>query len=94
MQKWQAIIIMVMHMEHDRRISAKMGWWYYWMAYEYSRKYEKGWYINNQDNKMTVKELRDLLNKCDPDSEVVDTHGDDIVEIDDETDMGLVYLNV
>lgn len=43
---------------------------------------------------MTVKELRDLLNKCDPDSEVVDTHGDDIVEIDDETDMGLVYLNV
>lgn len=42
---------------------------------------------------MTVKELVELLKQCDPDDEVVDNHGDDIIEIDDETDMGLVYIN-
>lgn len=43
---------------------------------------------------MTVKQLMVLLKDCDPDDEVVDNNGDDIIEIDDETDLGLVYLNV
>lgn len=42
---------------------------------------------------MTVKQLIELLKQCDPDDEVVDNHGDDIIEIDDESDMGLVYIN-
>ena len=42
---------------------------------------------------MTVKQLRILLSQCDDDAEVVDQHGDEIIEIDDETDLGLVYLN-
>jgi hypothetical protein len=42
---------------------------------------------------MTVKQLIEILKGCDPDDEVVDTHGDDIVEVDDESDLGLVYLN-
>lgn len=43
---------------------------------------------------MTVAQLIKQLKDCDQDSEVVDQHGDEIIEIDDETDLGLVYLNV
>lgn len=41
---------------------------------------------------MTVSELIDLLRDCDPNANVVDHHGNDIDEIDNESEEGVVYL--
>lgn len=41
---------------------------------------------------MTVSELIDLLRDCDPNSLVVDTHGDPIEEVDEQDDEGVVYI--
>lgn len=43
---------------------------------------------------MTVQQLMKILADCDPEADVADQHGDDIIEVDFESDEGIVYLNI